>query len=56
MNPRWLIKMSRWARNPPSPRQVAFVLGIVAVCVAFGAYEYMFGWPEFLTVNGRAKP
>lgn len=56
MNPRWLIKMSQWARNPPSARKVAFVLGIVALCLGLGAYEYVFGWPEFLTVNGKIKP
>ena len=49
MTPRWLFRMARWAQNPPSARQVKFVLSIVAVCLALFASEYFLGWPEALT-------
>ena len=51
MNPMWLVRASRWARNPPSLRTVLLVLGLIAACLALGAYEYVFGWPDWLTVN-----
>jgi hypothetical protein len=55
MNPRWLLKAKRWAQNPPSARQVIFYLSIVAVCLALGAWEWLFGWPDWLTVNSLRK-
>ncbi len=39
MNLRWLFRMSRWARNPPSAARVAFVLGIELL--RFDMSEYM---------------
>ena len=29
-NMNWLIRASRWARNPPGPHQVKLVFGIIA--------------------------
>ncbi|RKF15181.1 hypothetical protein D6850_10100 [Roseovarius spongiae] len=49
MNSRWLVRMARWAHNPPSAERVKFVLAIIAVCIALAAYEHFFGWPEALT-------
>ena len=46
---RWLIRMKRWAENPPSPKMVAMVLGIIAVCLALWGIEQVVGWPEALT-------
>ena len=48
----WLIRMSRWARNPPPPRKVALVLGVIAACLALWGIEHVWGWPDWLTVNG----
>ncbi len=45
----WFVRMSRWARNPPSARRVVFVLGIVGFCLALFAVERFVGWPEALT-------
>ncbi len=55
MNPRWLLRMARWARNPPSPGRVKLVLAVVALCLLLLAIERLFGWPEALTVN-RLRP
>jgi len=58
MNPMWLVRASRWARNPPSMRRVLLILGIVAVCLALYGFEQVFGWPEWLTLpnDGRRVP
>lgn len=51
MNPMWLVRMKRWARNPPSWGQVKFVVAIVLICLALYAVERIWGWPELLTPN-----
>jgi hypothetical protein len=55
MNPLWLVRMARWARNPPSPGRVKLVLAVVAGCFLLFGYEYFFGWPEALTLEGGGK-
>mgnify|MGYP006908256903 CR=1 FL=1 len=49
MNPIWFVRMSRWARRPPSMARVKFVLAIVAVCLVLFGVERIFGWPDWLT-------
>lgn len=56
MNTNWLLRMSKWARKPPSWKQVKFVLVIIAICFTLFAIEFWFGWPEWLKVNPVAKP
>jgi hypothetical protein len=51
----WLMRMARWARNPPSPGRVRLVLGVVAACLLIVAIEQVFGWPDALTVNGTGR-
>jgi len=51
MNPRWLFRMARWSRRPPSTRRVLLVLGIVAFCLAIFAIERYVGWPDWMTVE-----
>jgi len=51
MNPRWLLRMSRWARNPPSQSRVLLVAAAVAICLALYAFEHFFGWPDWATTN-----
>ena len=53
MNLHWLMRMSQWARNPPSAGRVRLVLGVVATCFALWGIEQIWGWPDWLTVNGR---
>ena len=55
MNPLWLLRMSRWARRPPSARRVLLVLAVVAACLALAAVERWVGWPDALTAE-RVRP
>jgi hypothetical protein len=53
----WLVRAKRWAQNPPSEGRVKLVFGVIAICIAIAAWEWYFGWPEWLTVNRlSAKP
>lgn len=56
MSYRWFIRMSRWARNPPSATQVKLVLGVILACFVLFGYEWMFGWPEWLTLDQGGGP
>jgi hypothetical protein len=51
----WLLRMAKWARHPPSPARVRLVLGVIALCLALAAVEYLWGWPAWLTVNGQGR-
>ena len=52
---RWLLRAKRWAHRPPSAARVKLVFAIIALCIALFAYEYFFGWPEFLTLENRGR-
>ena len=56
MNPIWFLRMARWVRRPPSPRRVALVLSVIVACLVLFAVERFLGWPDWLTVNGPARP
>lgn len=51
----WLLRMAKWARNPPSWGRVKLVVAVVSACLALYAIEAIFGWPEALTVE-RLRP
>ena len=51
MNPIWFIRMSKWARNPPSKRMVKLVFGILAVAIAIFLIERYIGWPDWLSLE-----
>jgi hypothetical protein len=53
MNPIWLVRMAQWARNPPSSGRVKLVLGVILLCFALFGIEWLWGWPDWLTVNGK---
>ena len=55
MNPRWLLRMARWAHRPPGEKRVKLVLGIVALCLVIFAVEYVFGWPDWMTVEPSGR-
>lgn len=50
-----LLRMVHWLRHPPSPGRVRLVLGVVAICALIVGAEYLWGWPEWLTVNGQRR-
>ncbi|MBU3029787.1 hypothetical protein [Paracoccus marinaquae] len=51
----WLLRASKWARNPPSARMVRLVLAIVALAIAIVVLEKMGWWPDWAKMEqGRA--
>ncbi|WP_170442578.1 hypothetical protein [Ruegeria arenilitoris] len=50
---RHLLRMSRWARNPPSDQRVKLVLGLIVLCLLIAGIEYMGWWPEWATSRPR---
>jgi hypothetical protein len=51
MNPNWLLRMSRWARNPPSPTKVKLVFGVILLAAAIWGIEWLGYWPEWATAE-----
>ena len=51
----WLLRMSQWARNPPSARRIKIVAASLAVALAILGLEYFGLWPEALTAQ-RMRP
>lgn len=49
MNFFWLLRMRRWAQNPPSAGRVKLVLAVLAFCLALYAIERWVGWPDALS-------
>ncbi len=47
----WFLRMSRWARNPPSPKMAMVILVVVLLSLSLVAVEHVWGWPDWLTVN-----
>lgn len=48
---RWLVRMSHWARNPPSEKRVILVLAIILVCLAIFGIEWLGLWPDWATAQ-----
>ncbi|MFK5997661.1 MAG: hypothetical protein QM492_06100 [Rhodobacterales bacterium] len=55
INLRWLLRMKRWSAHPPSPARVKLVFAILLACAALYGYDYLYGWPKFLTLDGAAR-
>ena len=55
MNPRWFLRMSQWARNPPSEKRVILFFGILAACLILFGIERFIGWPEWLQMEGTPR-
>lgn len=51
MNQRWLFRMAKWAKHPPSKGRVQFVLAILAACLALAAVEHFIGLPDALKLD-----
>lgn len=48
MNPLHLLRMSRWARHPPSAQRVKLVLAVIAICALIVGAERLLGTPDWL--------
>ena len=48
---RMFLKMSQWARNPPSEGRVKLVIGVILVCLVLVGVEMFIGWPEWAKVE-----
>ncbi|PKQ11908.1 MAG: hypothetical protein CVT70_11610 [Alphaproteobacteria bacterium HGW-Alphaproteobacteria-1] len=53
MNITWLLRLARWARRPPGPRTVRLWLIVIGIALSIAGIEYLFGWPEALTLEPR---
>lgn len=52
----WLLRASRWARNPPSARRVRLVLLIVATGLSIALLEYLDLWPDWARMDNPRLP
>ncbi|MGR3662012.1 MAG: hypothetical protein ACU0CA_12635 [Paracoccaceae bacterium] len=55
LNPRQMLRMTKWARKPPSIQRVKMVAAIIVACLLLFGFERLFGWPEWLTVDGTPR-
>ena len=55
MNPRWFLRMSKWARRPPSEKRIKLVASVLVLCLILLAIERYVGWPDWARVN-RLRP
>ncbi|EKE43592.1 hypothetical protein OCGS_2324 [Oceaniovalibus guishaninsula JLT2003] len=55
MTPHWLLRMRRWAQNPPAPRNVRLVLLLLAFIAALYLVERVWGWPDWLTPDRTGR-
>lgn len=53
MNITWLLRMAKWARNPPGPARVRLVLIVFGLVIVIAGIEYLFGWPDALSLEPR---
>ncbi|MCI2393691.1 hypothetical protein [Aliiroseovarius sediminis] len=51
MNPRWFMRMSRWARRPPSAKRVKLVFFVLAICLLLVVIEKLFGTPDWMQIE-----
>ncbi|MRX51321.1 hypothetical protein GI374_12875 [Paracoccus sp. S-4012] len=55
MNLIWLLRASRWARNPPSARTVMLVFGAIAIAVAIAGADHFGVWPEWAQMEPQGR-
>lgn len=53
MNLRHLLRMSQWARHPPSWRRVMIGLAVIGLCLALWGLDRAGLWPDALTLDPR---
>lgn len=47
----WLMRASRWVRNPPSARRVVLVLVVVALALAIAGLQHFGWWPDWAVMD-----
>lgn len=52
----WLVRASRWARNPPSRRMVYLVIAIIAAGLVLVGLEHAGLWPDWATLDNPRRP
>ncbi|MCF3594316.1 hypothetical protein LZG00_09915 [Rhodobacteraceae bacterium LMO-12] len=52
---RQLLRMSKWARHPPSTRMVIMVAGIIVVALVIAGIEHFIGWPDALSMEPQPR-
>ncbi|MCK4713039.1 MAG: hypothetical protein KAT26_09190 [Marinosulfonomonas sp.] len=50
-NLRHLLRMSKWARKPPSEKRVKLVIGIIVICLILFAVERWIGVPDWMQMD-----
>lgn len=48
---RGFLKMSQWARNPPSAKRVRLVAIVVGLCLLVALVEWLGLWPDWATAD-----
>lgn len=49
----WFVRMSRWARHPPSGRMVVLVLSIIAISLVLLGLEKAGMLPDWASMDPR---
>lgn len=49
---RMLLRLSQWARNPPSMRQVMIWAVVIGLCLVLAGIEWLGLWPAGLHLPG----
>jgi len=44
---RWLLRMSRWARKPPSTRTIVMIVAIIVGSLTIAGLEKAGWWPDW---------
>lgn len=52
----WLLRASKWARNPPSAKTVKFVFAIIGAGLLLVGLEWLGLWPEWATLDTGRSP
>jgi len=55
MNLIWLLRAKTWVQNPPSPKRIKLVFGVIGLCLVLFGIEYYWGWPEWLTADNPRR-
>lgn len=55
MNFLWFLRMVKWARNPPSMKQVKVFGAVLAIVLVIVGLDMLGLWPDCAHVAGKPK-